>query len=309
MKLAAAFLLTLSGWAQTAAPVAPPGFRPSGATPSLDKAAFETAIRYYDFIVHDVAVKIDDPKPSKSLPGFFEVRVHLSLKGDSKDEVYYLSPDGQTVIPAESGSVPAFNIHGDPFQINLDKLVLDNQPSFGPSNAPVTIVEFGDLECPSCRAEAPVLRTILPTFYADNVRVVFKDFPLESIHPWARAASGAARCVFRQNQQAFWKVYDWFYETQDEIAPDNLTAKVLDWAGKNGIDAVQLGRCIETKATDPEVSRNLAEAHALSLKGTPTLFVNGRKIGGVDWPTLDGIIKAELNRQKPAQAPTAPPSR
>jgi protein-disulfide isomerase len=201
------------------------------------------------------------------------------------------------VIPAESGSVPAFNIGRNPFQFNLDRLVLDSQPSFGPANAPVTIVEFGDLECPSCRAEAPILRGILPTFYPDKVRVVFKDFPLESIHPWARAASVAARCVFRQNPQAFWKIYDWFYDTQDEIAPETLTSKVLDWAGKSGIDAVQLGRCIDTKATDSEVARNLAEAHALNLKGTPTLFVNGRKVGGVDWSSLKQVIDIELSHQ------------
>jgi protein-disulfide isomerase len=293
MRLAAVILLALSAWGQAAVSVAP-----AASKPSFDKAAFEASIRYYDFLVPNIAVKIEDPKPSQSLPGFFEVGVHLSFGKDSKDELYYVSADGQTVIPAESGSVPAFNLGRNPFQINLDKLVLDNQPSFGPANAPVTIVEFGDLECPSCKAEAPILRGILPTVYPDKVRVVFKDFPLESIHPWARAASDAARCVFRQNPPAFWKIYDWFYDTQEQITPDDLTSKVLDWAGKNGIDAVQLGRCIDTKASDSEVVRNLAEARALNLKGTPTLFINGRKIGGVEWSTLQQIIEAELNHQQ-----------
>jgi protein-disulfide isomerase len=292
MRLAAVFLLTVSAWAQNAAPAA------AGSKPLFDKAALEASIRYYDLLAPNIAIAIGDPKPSRSLPGFFEVGVHLSLGKDSGDELYYISADGQTAIPAESGSAPAFSIGRNPFQINLDKLVFDNQPSFGPSNAPVTIVEFGDLECPSCKAEAPILRGILPTVFPDKVRVVFTDFPLESIHPWARAASDAARCVFRQNPQAFWKIYDWFYNTQEEITPENLTSKVLDWAGKNGVDAVQLGRCIDTKATDSEVARNLAEAHALNLKGTPTLFVNGRKIGGTDWATLQRIIQAELDHQE-----------
>jgi protein-disulfide isomerase len=296
MRLATAVLLAGFAWAQTSAPIAP-----SGSKASFDKAAFEATIRYYEFIVAGVAVKIDDPKLARSLPGFSEIGVHLSFGGESKDEVYFLSADGQTVIPGDPGSVPAFALRGNPFQFNLDRLVLDNQPSFGPANAPVTIVEFGDLECPSCKAEAPILRGMLPNFYADKVRVVFKDFPLESMHPWARAASGAARCVFRQSPQAFWKIYDWFYETQDQITPESLNSKVLDWAGKNGIDAVQLGRCIETKATDAEVSRNLAEAHALNLKGTPTLFVNGRRIGGVEWSTLQQIIDTELSHQGKAR--------
>src|SRR5580704_17433564 len=84
------------------------------------------------------------------------------------------------------------------------KLNIEDQPAFGPAGAPVTIVEFGDLECPSCRAEAPALRQLIPELYPGKVRVVFKDSPLESIHPWARAASIAARCVFRQNKDAFW---------------------------------------------------------------------------------------------------------
>src|SRR5215475_8511631 len=88
------------------------------------------------------------------------------------------------------------------------KLNIEREPTFGPAGAPVTLVEFGDLECPSCRAEAPVLRQLIPQLYPNKVRVVFKDYPLESIHPWARAASIAARCIYRQDAQAFWKFYD-----------------------------------------------------------------------------------------------------
>ncbi len=125
--------------------------------------------------------------------------------------------------------------------------------------------------------------------------MVFKDYPLESIHPWARAASEAARCIYRQNAQTFWKAYDWFYETQEQITPDNLNEKVLGWAGKNGLDSVQLGRCITTKAADAEVVKNITEAHALNVTGTPTLFINGRKVSGVDWMVLQQIIQGELD--------------
>ena len=290
MRLAFVFLSTLSAWAQTSAPASSAAVKSS-----FDKAAFEASVRYYEGLAKDIAVKIGDPTPSRSLPGFSEVDAHLTYGAQSADSLFYLSSDGRTVIPAESGSVPAFTIGRNPFQINLDKLVVDGQPSFGPANAPVTIVEFGDLECPSCKAEAPILRKILPSVYPDKVRVVFKDFPLESIHPWARAAAIAARCVFHQNPDAFWKIYDWFYDTQEEISPDTLTSKVTEWAGKNGIDSVQLGRCIDTKATDAEVARNLADAHALNLKGTPTLFINGRRSSGVEWQTLQQLIEIELN--------------
>ncbi|HTA45370.1 MAG TPA: thioredoxin domain-containing protein [Bryobacteraceae bacterium] len=178
------------------------------------------------------------------------------------------------------------------------KLNLENQPSFGPADAPVTIVEFGDLECPSCRAEAPILRQLLPGLYPGKIRVVFKDYPLESIHPWARAGSIAARCVFRQNHEAFWKFYDWDYDNQDDITPDNLKSKVLDWAEKNGINKAELERCIDTKATDAEVSSNVAEGKAAGVNGTPTVFVNGRKSASSRIPALQEMIDAGLGKKK-----------
>lgn len=176
------------------------------------------------------------------------------------------------------------------------KLNLENQPSFGPADAPVTIVEFGDLECPSCRAEAPLLRQLIPGLYPGKVRVVFKDYPLETIHPWARAGSIAARCVFRQNREAFWKFYDWDYDNQDDITPENLKSKVLAWAGANGINAGELERCIDSKATDAEVSRNVAEGRAAGVTGTPTLFINGRKSASTRIPAVEQAIDAELKR-------------
>jgi protein-disulfide isomerase len=261
----------------------------------FDKAAFESTLRYYELLVSGVGVTVADLKPAKGLPGFSEVDVTLTYKGDSRNEIYYLAPDGQTVIPEATGSVPAFNLKGNPFQLNLDKLVTTGAPSFGPANAPVTIVEFGDFECPSCRAEAPVLRQLLPSAEPGKVRVVFKDYPLESIHPWARAAADAARCVYRESPDAFGKVYDWFYDNQDEITPDNVNDKVVAWAGKNGVDSVQLGRCISTKAGDADVAKNIDQGHTLNVTGTPTLFINGRKISGVDFQVLQQIIEVELD--------------
>lgn len=180
-----------------------------------------------------------------------------------------------------------------PVQLNLS-----NQPAFGPADAPVTIVEFGDLECPSCRAEAPILRQLLPQLYQGKIRVVFKDYPLESIHPWARAASIAARCVFRQNPQAFWKFYDWDYDNQDDITPENLKTKVVAWAKENSVNSGELERCIDTKATDAEVAKNIAEGKSVGVNGTPTIFINGRKSASSRIPALEQMIEAEIAKKK-----------
>ena len=256
---------------------------------ALDKSALEAYLRHVELYRGTVTYKIDDPRPSKDLPGFSEVEVHLSFDGGTKDERYYVSKDGQILV---NGDV--YRINGNPFQTNLDRLSLADLPSLGPANAPVTIVEFGDLECPDCRMEAPILRHNVAETFASQVRLYFKDFPLGSIHPWARAAAIAGRCVYHQEAKAFWDFYDWIYENQQEIEPDNLNSKILAWAGQNGVDARRLGGCIETKASEPEVDRSLAEGRSLGVRGTPTLFINGRKIGGLAWPDLELVIRKEL---------------
>jgi protein-disulfide isomerase len=262
----------------------------------LDKSTLENYVRHLDLFRGDVTIKIDDPKPSKYLPGFSEVLVHLLFNGAEKDELYYVSADGQTIVKGD-----VYDLKKRPFQANLDKLTLADQPSFGPADAPVTIVEFGDFECPDCKMEAPVLRHDMTEAFGGKVRVYFKNFPLESVHPWARAAAIAGRCVYQQNQPAFWKFYDWIYDNQDQISGDDLNAKVLAWAAQNGVDAVQLGHCLDTKATEPEVDRSIAEGRALGVAGTPTLFINGRKIGGLMWSDLQMVLNKELEYVSPGR--------
>lgn len=280
--IAAALLLTLTcasfGVAQTKTP-----------KNALDKATLEAYLRHVELYRSAVTFKIDDPKPSKYLPGFSEVTAHVSFEGGTKDELYYISKDGQTIV---SGDV--YNVNQTPFQENLDKLTTAGAPSFGAANAPITIFEFGDLQCPDCKMEAPVLRNNLIQTFPGKVRVYFKDFPLESLHPWARAAAITGRCVYRQGEQAFWNFYDWIYDTQDQIDPGNLQSKVLAWAGQKGLDSIQLGRCIDSKATESEVNRSIAEGRSLGIRGTPTLFIDGRRIGGLQWPDLQLVINNEL---------------
>ena len=278
MRIASIFLLLASSFAWAAS-----------SKGALDKATLEKYLRHVELFRGDVMFRIDDPQPSKYMPGFSEVLVHLIFNNVEKDELFYVSSDGQTIVRGD-----VFNLGKSPFQTNLDKLDLKDQPSFGPANAPVTIVEFGDFECPDCRMEAPVLRSNLTEEFKDKVRVVFKNYPLESVHPWARAAAIEGRCVYQQGNPAFWKFYDWIYQNQDNITVDNLNMTVLKWAGENDVDAVKLGQCIDSKATEPEVNQSIAEGHELGLSGTPTLFINGRKIGGLMWPDLQLVINKEL---------------
>src|SRR5207248_3023026 len=127
----------------------------------------------------------------------------------------------------------------------------------------------------------------------------FVDHPLEQLHPWSKAAAMAGRCIFRQNNNGFWDYHDWIFEHQAEITVENLTAKIMEWAKGKEIDTLQLSRCIESKATEAELTKEIALGDALNVESTPTLFINGRRrVGSQDWPTLRAIIDYEIEYQK-----------
>jgi protein-disulfide isomerase len=287
MKLATFLLASLPILAQTKA--------------TIDKAALEAYLRHAELWIPQVAVSIDDPQPSAYLPGFSELAVHLSYQGQTKDEHYYVSQNGKSIVKGE-----VYDITKSPFQPAIDRIKLDSQPSYGKAGAPVTIVVYGDFQCPVCKVEAEVMRKNLVQSFPDKVQVYFKDFPLESIHPWARAASNAGRCIYKQDPQAFWKFHDWIYENQDGVTPETLNAKVMTWAGTSGVDAIQLGRCVDGKVTDKEVAQNMAEGRSLGLDATPTLYINGRKfVGALEWPILQQLITLEIEHQAVAPKTTA----
>jgi protein-disulfide isomerase len=264
---------------------------------ALDKAALEAYVRHLYVMKPEIKVQVADPKPSQ-VPGFVEVVVHASLGNASQDFPFLVSKDGSKILQAA-----VYDINSNPFKPDLDKLKTEFQPSLGTPGAPVVLVTFSDFECPHCKDEAVMLRQNLLTAYPTQVRLYAKDFPLDSIHQWARPAAIAGRCVFRQNASSFWSYSDWIFAHQADITAPNLKDKVMEWAkGEKDIDVLQLGRCMDTKATEAEVDKNVAEGRALDINATPTLFVNGRRIAQViDWTNLRGIIDYEIEYQKTAK--------
>ena len=285
LTLAAALFLAVASPSQTAKKSA------------LDKATFEAYVRHLFVLDSRITVQVGDPKPSADLPGFYEVVAHASMGQQSQDLKFLFSKDGQKILQAS-----VFDINQNPFKRELDKLKTEFEPSFGTPGAPVVIVDFSDFQCPFCKEEGLMLRQNLPTAYPKQVRVYFKTFPLVSIHPWSKAAAMAARCVYRQQPTAFWDYHDWIFNHQAEITPENLKNKVLEWAkGQKDIDALQLGQCMDTKATEAEVDRDIQQANELEVGQTPTIFVNGRRLTNIDWPNLRSIIDYEIEYQKTAK--------
>jgi len=269
---------------------------------ALDKPTLEAYLRYAELWVPQVTVKIDDPKQSTTAKDFFDVWVHLSFNGQTKDEMYYVSKDGANVI---KGS--AWDMTKSPFQANMELLKQDQQPSFGAGDkAVVNMVVFGDFQCPVCQREETDLRKNLPVSFGDKVRVYFNDFPLTSIHPWAMKGSLIGRCMYHQGQEAFWAYHDWVYENQKDFTLENLDAKSQDFAKSKGYDPAKLKSCTEDKGTAAEVDRAVQMGHQLQVSATPTLFLNGRKIeGALDWNVLQQLLQIEIDHAAQGAKPVA----
>jgi len=263
---------------------------------ALDKAVLEAYVRHLYVLDPSIVVQISDAKPAE-LSGFVEETVHAARGPQSQDFKFLISKDGSKILQAT-----VFDVNSNPFKADLDKLKTQGAPSIGTPGAPVVLVEFSDFQCPYCKAEAQEIRKNLLTTYPTQVRLYFKTFPLESLHPWAKAAAIASKCVAKQNPDAFWTYHDWVFEHQAEITPETLKDKVLGWANDaKGIDGLQLGRCMDTKATEAEVNADQAEGAKLEVGGTPTLFINGRRIAqSIDWNNLKNIIDYEIGYQKTA---------
>lgn len=264
-------------------------------SPTLDKAAVEAYVRHLFLWGPQIQVKVGDPKPSP-LPDLHELKIYAAAGGATIERTFYVSSDGGKLVQGR-----VFELADHPFRAEMDKLRTDSDPGMGTPGAPVTLMMFTDFQCPYCKDEALMLRKNLLEAYPTQVSLYFKDYPLEQIHKWAKPASIAGRCVFRQAPPAFWEYHDWIFERQSEITLENLESRVMEFAREKELDALQLKRCLDTRATEEEVNRSIAEGRALEVNSTPTLFVNGRRLAGkVGWQQLRGIIDLEIEYRNKA---------
>lgn len=269
-----------------------------GPKSALDKATLEAYIRHLFLWGPQIQVTLSDPKPSE-LPGLLAIRVRASAGGASQEQDFYISKDGRKIVRAL-----VYDVNRSPFEQELARLSTEGQPALGTPGAPVSIVIFSDFQCGYCAQEGRMLRENLLKAYPNQVRLYFKDFPLDQIHPWARLAAIAGRCVYRQSEEAFWSYHDWVFAHQAQLDAANFKSKFLDFARTNGkLDDFKLGTCLDQRLTEAEVERSVAEGRALQVNATPTLFINGRRISAqIPWENLKQVIDFELDYQKSLQA-------
>ena len=146
----------------------------------------------------------------------------------------------------------------------------------GPAGAPITLVEYGDYECPHCGRAHAVLQTVLGEL-GEDVRFIFRNFPLAEVHPHAQQAAEAAESVAAHGgNDAFWAMHDMLFENQDALETDAL----LEYATAVGADPKALARDLSSGATTERVRKDFRGGVRSGVNGTPSFFVNGRRFDG-----------------------------
>jgi Na+/H+ antiporter NhaA len=158
----------------------------------------------------------------------------------------------------------------------------------GPLNAPVTLVEYGDFECPYCGRAEPVVRELAQAF-GDDLRFVFRHLPLADVHEHAELAAEAAEAA--GEQERFWEMHDLLFAHQDALIYPDL----IGYASELGLDVDRFGEDLRSRRHATRISRDVHSADASGAAGTPTMFVNGRRhVGGHDIDAIAVAIEREL---------------
>jgi protein-disulfide isomerase len=229
--------------------------------------------------------KISSIKPSEA-EGLAEVDVTIQGQQGAQAQKFYVSPDGRHAV---IGQILPFGAHPfDPARKELEKRV--NGPSRGPATAPVTVVEFSDLQCPHCKEAQPTLDKLAAE--DQNMRMVFQNFPIAQIHDWAMKAAEYGDCIGRSNSDAFWKFIESVYGAQSDITAANADARLKGFADTAGVNGAEIATCAEKPETTTRVEHSIELGKSLDVNSTPTIFINGRMLsaGGIPYDVLKKLV-------------------
>ena len=165
-------------------------------------------------------------------------------------------------------------------------------PSKGPDNAPVTIVEFSDFECPYCGGLFPTLKQVEKN-YPDTVRIVYRQFPLTNLHPHAQKAAEASLCAAEQHK--FWEFHDSMFGNQRELSVPDLKQRAIDMK----LDTNAFNQCLDSGRENEAIQKDIQEGARAGVSGTPAMFINGRLLSGNQpYSEIKDVIDDELQRKQ-----------
>lgn len=170
---------------------------------------------------------------------------------------------------------------------NLTPPVSANDHAQGSPQAPLTLVEYGDYECPYCGMAYSIVKTAQRTL-GDKLRFVYRNFPLNEAHPYAEHAAESAEAVGAlKGNDAFWSMHDTLFENQDALTDDDL----VRYAKKTGVDRATLMKALEDETYRPRVRNDFRSGVKSGVNGTPSFFVNGERYNGA-WNDANAFIDA-----------------
>jgi protein-disulfide isomerase len=194
----------------------------------------------------------------------------------------------QQAFTAELRKAAAVKIN---LQAPIVEVAVDGSPTRGAAQAPVTLVEFSDYQCPYCARVQAELKKVRET-YKDQVKIVFKDFPLSHIHPQAQKAAEAARCAGEQDK--YWDYHDVLFQNSKALQIDQLKKYAADLQ----LDTAAFDTCLDSSKHAAAVRTDVAQGSELGVTGTPAFFVNGRFISGAQqFPAFQELIDSALTAQ------------
>jgi protein-disulfide isomerase len=267
-------------------------------------ARIEKQVRSYFSLPPTVDIKIGERKPSADFPGYDQVSLKLSLGEKSQTTEMLLSKDNRLLVHATK-----LDLTRDPWAANVAKMNLAGRPVRGNKQAKVTVVVYDDFQCPYCSRMHQTLIDVLKT-YGDRVKLVYKDYPLFEIHPWAARAALDSGCLAKQSEGAYWDFADYVHANPAQIKGEQRPLqgqlaevdKITFEIGKrHSADENELKKCVDTEATKPDLNASVKEAESLDVESTPAIFIDGLKLqGAIPEDELRKILDKELKTQSGA---------
>ena len=293
-------LLICLGCSAQSPPTAPAS---SAASPDITRAV-ERRVRAQYSLPPDVKVIVGTLRSSE-FANYDALTVTFASRNKKQDFEFLLSRDHKTLM-----RMSKFDLTSDPYAEIMKKIDVSRRPTRGNKDAKVTVVNYDDFECPFCSGMHTTLFPGLFKEYGDRVLFIYKDYPLEEIHPWAVHAAVDANCLGAQNGDAYWDYADYLHANQRAISGekgrDGETAE-LDklatlQAEKHNLDVPKLQACVKAQ-DETAVRASMREGETVGVDATPTMFINGQK--------LDGAVPADEVRlaldQALKDAGVAPP--
>jgi protein-disulfide isomerase len=274
-------------------------------TPEDLSRVIERQVRVHYSLPPNVKVTLG-PLRSSEFPNYDAVTVTFSSPDKKQDFEFLLSHDHKTLL-----RMTKMDLTKDPYADVMQKIDLNGRPTRGNKDAKVTVISYDDFECPFCSRLHQTLFPGLLKEYGDRVLFIYKDYPLEEIHPWAVHAAVDANCLAAENSDAYWDYADYLHANQHVISGEKgrdgqnaeLDKLATEQGQKHNLDLPKLQACV--KAQDEKAVRaSMREGDALGVDATPAMFINGAK--------LDGAVPAEEVRlaidQALKDAGVAPPA-